>query len=54
MPHFQVGYKEKLLQKSSGWHREVVGSPGGVPEPWRCGTEGCGQGATLVGWELRI
>jgi len=22
--------------------------PGGVPEPWRCGTEGCAQQAALV------
>ena len=24
--------------------------PGGVPEPWKCGTEGCGQWAWGVGW----
>ena len=27
--------------------------PGGVPEPWRCGTEGCGQWAVLVDLNLR-
>ena len=24
--------------------------PGGVPEPWGCGTEGCGQWAWGGGW----
>ena len=27
----------------------AVTDPGGVPEPWRCGTEGCGLVGT-VGW----
>ena len=37
--------------------REVVGSPidpGGVPEPWRCGTEGCGHGGDGLGLCLGI
>jgi len=28
--------------------------PGGVPEPWRCGTEECGQWAWWGGLGLRL
>ena len=28
--------------------------PGGVPEPWRCGTEGCGQWARWGGLMLDL
>ena len=28
--------------------------PGGVPEPWRCGTEGCGQWHGGMGLGLEI
>jgi len=36
------------------WH-SCAGSggltvPRGLPDPWRCGTEGCGQWAILDGW----
>jgi len=41
------------------WHRpprEVGGVtiPGGVPGPWRCGTEGCGQWAWWGGLGLDL
>jgi len=39
-----------LEQKAHGCPgRAGVTTAGGVPQPWRCGTEGCGQWATLVG-----
>ena len=28
----------------------AVGSPGGAPEQWGCGTEGGGDGHSGVGW----
>lgn len=45
----QVGYEERFLLNSSGEAvaqaargGRVVTVPGGVQEPWRCSTEGCG------------
>ena len=53
----QVGYKETFLLQRSGdalaqLHKECggVAIPGGVPWPWGCGTEGCGQWARWGGW----
>ena len=47
--YFQVGYYGKFLLKKSGdaLAQAAQGGggvtiSGGVPEPWRCGTEGCG------------
>ena len=47
--------QEKRLRKSSNALAQAaqggggVTIPGGVPEPWRCGTEGCSQWAWW-GW----
>jgi len=43
--------KRAVLQWHSCPGSGGVTAPGGVPEPWGCGTEGCGQRALLmVGW----
>lgn len=46
----RVGYEGKFLLQQSGWALaqggqggDGVTDPGGVLEPWTCGTEGCGD-----------
>ena len=52
----QVGYEEKVLQKSgAAVARAAQGGggvtvPGGVQEPCGCGTEGCGWWGCADGW----
>ena len=62
-PHYPVTYRMDTRKNFSWravlqWH-SCPGSggvtiPGGVPDPWRCGTEGCGQWARWGGVGLGL
>ena len=55
----QVGYEEKSLFQKMCTDTDCPGGggvtvPGGVPDLWRCGTEGHGQWAWWSGLELDL